>query len=262
MHAITFGCGTPIVVRVPDPDMDPEPVPALAIVSMACPVGAKVCPTRDLTVEISDTFTDPDVPTSNKKFVALALNPDRAFTALISFESTARLLFTSPCRKPTDTEAYADPAPSLSDIVTRELLGIPAKFTDTSDATVGGIMLAEPILTACGSTAVTVTGAIAAELNWKTMVCPDPIARGSTVIAPPMGCVVSILRSCVPFAAWVFRDCTAVSVWASATDAINTTNAKAMKAMTRKIEVGNARPFARGVWSWRNTWKLTPSALL
>lgn len=148
---------------------------------------------------MSDALIAPEAPTSNLTFVVLATNPDRTFTALTSFESTARLLFTSPRKKPSDAEAYTDAALSRSDTVTRELSGIPVKSTDTSVPSTE-IVLA-PIVEPCGSTTVTLAGVIAGPSNWKTILCPLPMARGSTVIAPLMDFVVSTLMSYVPTAA-------------------------------------------------------------
>ena len=83
----------------------PVPVPALANVRAACPAGASACPMRDLTPEISDALTTPVVTKSNRKLAASATRPDRALTALTSFAPTARVLSTSPNKKPIDADA-------------------------------------------------------------------------------------------------------------------------------------------------------------
>ena len=105
IHAIGQVIVAGAAESTPDPVIEPEPLPAFMIANIACPGGANACPTRDLIADISDEFTAPDAPTSNINVARFAANPDRDFTALTSFASTTRVLFTSPSRKPIDADA-------------------------------------------------------------------------------------------------------------------------------------------------------------
>ena len=58
------------------------------------------------------------------------------------------------------------------------------------------------------STAVTVPAEVIVSLNWKAIVCPVPINRDSTVMAPVIGTPVTSGSENVPAAPWTFRDTT------------------------------------------------------
>ena len=64
------------------------------------------------------------------------------------------------------------------------------------------------------STTETAATALMVVLNLKTTVCPALalMMRGSTVVAPLMGTILSMGRSKSPATPWVFRETTAMSV--------------------------------------------------
>src|SRR5258706_7147651 len=161
----------------------------------------------------------------------------------------ARELFTSPSRKPREI-AKRPPVPfTFARVtVTRLASGTPVSVTSTS------LPLAtaahDPIGAAVASTQVTVPVATIDALNWNTTLCPGPMPRGSTVTAPPIGCVASSARSKVPAAPWVLRDCACASASGARAEGVTETGADAapvpaeLVAVTaHEYVVAFARPF-------------------
>ena len=82
---------------------------------------------------MSEELIAPDAFTSNLKFNAVVVCPDRAFTPLMSLELTERVLFTSPTRKPIAADGLkAVPLTLVTAMVVRRLSGTPVSVTTTS----------------------------------------------------------------------------------------------------------------------------------
>ena len=101
---------------------------------------------------MSLALTAPDAFTSNLKLTAVVAWPDLALTPLISVASIDRELFTSPRRKPRETEkSDTVPFTPLSETVTRLLLASVGMVTTMSllagldDATTGALLLSTTV---------------------------------------------------------------------------------------------------------------------
>ena len=106
----------------------------------------------------------------------------------------ARVLLTSPTRKPSDAMAFTPAELIFATVtVTRWLSATPVRVTNTS--LLACVTIGEPTETAAAFTAVTAPVELTVAFIRNTIVCADAMTRGSTVTAPSMAGILSMGKS-------------------------------------------------------------------